>query len=169
MEWWEEVADVPESEDWISLPQVAERAKIPETTARRYANTFKRFLTTKESGNITLYHPETVGILQKISERYRRRQTTDQIIEELRMSYGETFEIEGNHLPQRIGYAPTAPLEEIAKAMTALATQKEEVMALIEKQRRLEQRISELEAKQKREDALQGFLSWWKNVWKRGS
>jgi hypothetical protein len=166
---WYEVAYIPESESWTSLPQVAERAKIPETTARRYANTFKRFLTTKDSGNITLYHPETVGVLQEIAERYRRRQTTDQIMEELRMSYGETFEMEPNSLPQRMGHAYIAPLEEIAKAMTALATQREETLALIEKQRRLEQRISELEAKQKREDTLQGFLSWWKDLWKRGS
>lgn len=160
---------MPESETWMSLPQIAEKAEIPETTARRYANTFKRFLKTKNSGNITLYHPETIRVLKEIAVAYRRRQSTDQIMEELRMSYGETFEMEANYLPQRMGHSQVAPLEEIAKAMTALATQREETLALIEKQRRLEQRISELEAKQRREDALHGFLSWCKKLWKRGS
>jgi len=33
---------------------------------------------------------------------------------------------------------------------------------------RLEKRISELEARGRRDDALRGILSWWKNLFGRG-
>ena len=65
------------------------------------------------------------------------------------------------------------PLQQIAQTLSVIAIQREETLALIEKQRRqaemierLEKRISELEARGRRDDVLQGVLSWWKGLWK---
>jgi len=167
------VVGMTENDGWKSLPQVAKMAGIPESTVRRYVDTFKGFLKTRKVDNVILYHPETHEILQEIAGRYRQKLTTEQIFTELRVFRDDVIDMEARPLPQRTGGEMVLPLQQIAQTLSVIAIQREETLALIEKQRRqaemierLEKRISELEARGRRDDVLQGVLSWWKGLWK---
>lgn len=155
--------------EWLTLPQIAKKAGLPESTVRRYAGTFGAFLKTWKAGGKTLYHEEVIQTLSGIAEMYRQGIGTEKILAGLRGTLPETMDMEEAPLARKeeTGHQLLAlPLQQIAQAMTVLALDREEIKALIDKNRKQAERIEALE---KRLSALEeqetkprtGFFSWW--------
>ncbi|OPZ63123.1 MAG: hypothetical protein BWY86_00033 [Candidatus Aminicenantes bacterium ADurb.Bin508] len=140
---------VADQEEWLSLPQVASRAGIPESSARRYAETFKAFLKVRKGGRRTLYHYGTAEALAGIAFMYEQGQGTKEIMELLRKRGPETVDME--EAPLARGGTPqdtralALPLQQIAQAIQILAVDREEIKALIHKNRAQAEKIQDLE------------------------
>ena len=155
--------------EWLTLPQIAKKAGLPESTVRRYAGTFGAFLKTWKAGGKTLYHEEVIQTLSGIAEMYRQGIGTEKILAGLRGTLPETMDMEEAPLARKeeTGHQILAlPLQQIAQAMTVLALDREEIKALIDKNRKQAEQIEalerRLEALEKKSRPSKGIFSWWR-------
>jgi len=81
---------------YLTVGELVNSSGIPETTTRRYLNTFKTFINTKRSGRITKYHPDTLELLKKVYNFYLNGATTEEIFSTLSESNAQIIEIENN-------------------------------------------------------------------------
>jgi hypothetical protein len=73
----------------VTIAEVAERLKIPASTAREYVKRFKPFFPTKKvaGARFPKYPDITVEIMQDIVEGYKKQQSTDDIFDLLQQKY----------------------------------------------------------------------------------
>ncbi|HAJ4038281.1 MULTISPECIES: DUF3967 domain-containing protein [Bacillaceae] len=57
-------------EKWLSISELSELTKIPETTIRRYISKFRAYFRYDTRGRTKKYHPDTIMILKKIADLY---------------------------------------------------------------------------------------------------
>lgn len=71
--------------EYVSLSQLAVIAGIPETSVRRYAASFAKYLETRQTGRAVKYkQPDTTHLLQRVYELYQTGYTTREIEEILK-------------------------------------------------------------------------------------
>lgn len=65
--------------EWLSVSQLSKMLEIPETTIRRYLNNFEEYFRSEQIGRGKKYHPDSVGILQRIATLYDADRETIEI------------------------------------------------------------------------------------------
>ena len=81
-------------EDYKSIRKLAESIGIPESTARRYADTFFRFLVSKKIGRNRQYSPESASVLLRINELYAAGKKQSEVEEILSGEVPQTTDTE---------------------------------------------------------------------------
>jgi DNA-binding IclR family transcriptional regulator len=81
-------------EEWLTVKEVAEQTKLPETTCRRYLDLFSDFIKSRALGRTRKYEPGAVDVVARIAEYYQAGQLTPEIRERLGFEYGQTIDIE---------------------------------------------------------------------------
>jgi hypothetical protein len=73
----------------VTIAEVAERLKIPASTAREYVKRFKPFFPTKKvaGARFPKYPDIAIEIMQDIVEGYKKQQSTDDIFDLLQQKY----------------------------------------------------------------------------------
>jgi hypothetical protein len=73
----------------VTIAEVAERLKIPASTAREYVKRFKPFFPTKKvaGARFPKYPDITLEIMQDIVEGYKKQQSTDDIFDLLQQKF----------------------------------------------------------------------------------
>jgi len=65
--------------EWLTIAEIAAKTDIPETTLRRYAQTFRDYLPSETDGRATRYPPEAVQTFQQIAWMYQQGHKTREI------------------------------------------------------------------------------------------
>ncbi len=81
-------------EDYKSIRKLAESVGIPESTARRYADTFTRFLVSKKIGRNRQYSSESGPVLLRINELYAAGKKQSEVEEILSGEVPQTTDTE---------------------------------------------------------------------------
>jgi hypothetical protein len=73
----------------VTIAEVAERLKIPASTAREYVKRFKPFFPTKKvaGARFPKYPDISIEVMQDIVEGYKKQQSTDDIFDLLQQKY----------------------------------------------------------------------------------
>src|SRR5699024_4252468 len=86
--------------EWLSVTQLSKTLEIPETTTRRYLNTFDEYFRCEQKGRGKKYDPEYVVIWKRIGKRitmiYRANRETFEIKKILADEYAFTIDEENN-------------------------------------------------------------------------
>lgn len=82
---------------WLSVTQLSQVVKTPETTVRRYLNNFQEYFRSEKRGRGKKYHPESVEALQRISLLYSEDYETTEIKEILSNEFAFTVDSDSNH------------------------------------------------------------------------
>jgi len=79
-------------EKWLSVSQINDETSIPETTIRRYLNSFSEYFRAEKIGRGMKYHPDSVAILKRIYSLYNEDYETPEIQKLLDMEFAITVE-----------------------------------------------------------------------------
>src|SRR5699024_12620862 len=82
--------------EWLSVTQLSKTLEIPETTTRRYLNTFDKYFRWEQIGRGKKYDPDSVEILQRIAMLYSEDRETFEIKKILADEYAYTNDEEIN-------------------------------------------------------------------------
>src|SRR5699024_2076936 len=82
--------------EWLSVTQLSKTLEIPETTTRRYLNTFDEYFRWEQIGRGKKYDPDSVEILQRIAMLYSADRETFEIKKILADEYAFTIDEENN-------------------------------------------------------------------------
>lgn len=82
--------------EWLSVTQLSKTLEIPETTTRRYLNTFDEYFRWEQIGRGKKYDPSSVEILQRIAILYVADRETFEIKKILADEYAFTIDEENN-------------------------------------------------------------------------
>jgi|SRR5699024_1051830 len=82
--------------EWLSVTQLSKTLEIPETTTRRYLNTFDEYFRWEQIGRGKKYDPSSVEILQRIAMLYSADRETFEIKKILADEYAFTIDEENN-------------------------------------------------------------------------
>lgn len=75
------MVDVVDGEKLMfSLPELARKSDVPESTCRRYIQQFPEYFTSSAVGRVKRYHPECVQALRTIKTMYEQGSTKDEIL-----------------------------------------------------------------------------------------
>src|SRR5699024_10370660 len=90
--------------EWLSVTQLSKTLEIPETTTRRYLNTFDEYFRWEQIGRGKKYDRDSVEILQRIAMLYSADRETFEIKKILADEYAFTNDEENkaassNHPP----------------------------------------------------------------------
>src|SRR5699024_9124498 len=82
--------------EWLSVTQLSKTLEIPETTTRRYLNTFDEYFRWEQIGRGKKYDPDSVEILQRIAMLYSADSEIFEIKKILAYEYASTIDEENN-------------------------------------------------------------------------
>ncbi len=129
--------------EWFTITDIAQKANMSETTARRYASLFAAFLPSRTIGRTKKYAPETAGLLMRVAALYQEGLSTPEVLEWLQREFPQTVEVEEenplSHLPSittppslvlALLAAQNTTLTHIAETLDKLAAQSEEISAM---------------------------------------
>lgn len=105
-------------EGWKPLTTLARQAAVPEASARRYAEAFAAFFRSRKVGKVKLYPPESVALLQAISDAYGQGQRTPEVKELLASRFGQVHEVVTTR-QETVTSTPPAELASILQTFTA--------------------------------------------------
>lgn len=83
--------------EWLSVSQLSQSLEIPETTTRRYLNTFKEYFRWEQIGRGKKYDPNSIEILQRIAVLYSTDRETFEIKKILANEYAFIIDGEDKH------------------------------------------------------------------------
>lgn len=158
------------SEGWRTLPQLARELDVAESTARRWAKAFARYLPSKGRGAARRYAPEAKAVLARVKELFDAGLTTQQVEEALRASFSATLDVVPTaDAPPPAPAVPNPVLEILRKQAEELEALRAEVAAMRETQERL------LTRQEERDRALMEVMRalqeqrrpWWQR-WRKG-
>ncbi|CDO05229.1 hypothetical protein BN988_03819 [Oceanobacillus picturae] len=87
-------------EKWLSISELSELTKIPETTIRRYVSKFRDYFRYDTRGRTKKYHPDTITILKKIAALYNEDYQAPEIDDILAQQFPFVVEEQpSNHQP----------------------------------------------------------------------
>lgn len=78
--------------EWLSVTQLSNSLEIPETTTRRYLNSFEEYFRWEQVGRGKKYEPSSVEILQRIAMLYGTDRETIEIKKILANEYAFTID-----------------------------------------------------------------------------
>ena len=93
----------------VELRRISELSKesgIPESTIRRWIESFRHYFAGKKIGKTTYYHPDALDVLKRLKTFYDAGRSTEEIEEILSMALPKTITIEPENPP------PPEPLPE---------------------------------------------------------
>src|SRR5699024_11723499 len=82
--------------EWLSITQLSKTLEIPESTTRRYLNTFDEYFRWEQIGRGKKYDPDSVEILQRIAMLYSADRETFEIKKILADEYAFIIDEENN-------------------------------------------------------------------------
>lgn len=157
---------------WLSVAELSRRARIPESTTRRYLTRFEMFFRMEERSRGRRYHPDAVVILTRIQSLYAAGAESDEINRILSEEYPiiMSVDVEKKEQPPP-PIPPYATHEDIQKIYLALEALREENLRLRklieseheENRRKVLQLEEELKKKEQELDELRNKKKpWWK-------
>ena len=157
----------------LKISELARRANLADSTARRYLEQFSEFFSSKQEGRTRLYSEDGADILKKISRLFSQGLNVDQVRARLMQEHSQTIEVsEETGITQADRELQSR--EKLAQALQTLADQKEKLLeldrtdqVLADKNRELEQEISELKQRLDKLEQEEKQLSWWSRFFKR--
>ncbi|MEQ6378625.1 MerR family transcriptional regulator [Bacillaceae bacterium S4-13-56] len=75
---------------WLSVTELSDSVKVPESTVRRYLHKFERFFRYEQRGRGKKYHPESIVILKRITSLYDEGYESAEIKEVLSQKFAFT-------------------------------------------------------------------------------
>jgi len=170
-------------EEWLSIAEIAEKTGIPENTARRYVGKFSDFIQVKSTGRAKKYPPDTIQVVERISQLYQAGKGTDEIYELLSREQPLMVRIDEEEQPS-LSLSPYEVMEEfrrtnslilqtmqqVTRAVEAMTAQQEDLAEAREKIDELKDKIAERDNRErelltrieKLEEAQQKKKPWWK-------
>jgi hypothetical protein len=79
--------------EYLTIPELAKASNIPDSTCRRYIETFKSFFKPKYFGRVIKYPSDSVAVLKTIYLYYQDGKEREEIKELLREKHNEIIEI----------------------------------------------------------------------------
>ena len=104
----------------LSLPELARKSDIPESTCRRYISQFPDYFTSSGSGRVKKYYPESVHALQTIKRMYDQGKNKADILEVLTGNFTQEVTIHQpatTHTTQEVGPLARDFVNELMKAV----------------------------------------------------
>lgn len=92
---------------WLSVVELARRADVPESTARRYLTRFESYFLNEERSRGRKYHPDSIAVLVRIQSLYAAGAETDEIDQILSREF--PMFIEGLDKKEEAPAPPVAP------------------------------------------------------------
>ncbi len=80
-----------------TLAELARKARLTESTARRYTRLFAEFIPSEDRGRVRLFSPTCVPVLKRIKALYDAGRSTDQVRDILDREFDRTVDIEVAH------------------------------------------------------------------------
>ena len=160
----------------LKISELARRAGLADSTARRYLDQFKAYFPSKQEGRTRLYSEDGADTLKEIARLFSQGLNVEQVKNRLQGEHVETIEIEETALILTLRERELQSRQTLAQALQNLADQKEKLLeldrtdqALAEKNQELVQEISELKD---RLDKLEGRETrsppWWSKLLRKG-
>ena len=78
----------------LTLPELARRAGISESTARRYAKQFTEFVPAESRGRVRTYSEEAITVMQRIKVLYDQGLGTEEVRQQLESEFQRTIDVE---------------------------------------------------------------------------
>lgn len=116
-------------EEWQTINDLATRAGLAESTARRYASLFGEYLPAREFGRVKKYAPEAAQVLARIAELYQEGLGTPEVTVRLQGELPRTVDADGGR--REMVVAPGGVHAELLQRLgQAMLQQEEEIRAL---------------------------------------
>lgn len=136
--WWNRGDSM---EEWLTITEIAEKAKVPETSVRRYIKLFKEYLPGKQIGRTWKYLPDVIQVVERISASYQAGQSTQEIFQMLQQNFPQVLDVveENHHItttlpPQHhmteIAAVQVEALRQIAGILNKVVTQEQKIETL---------------------------------------
>ncbi len=127
---------------WLRLHELAEAARLPESTVRRYCRLFEPWLPSQGDGRARRWPPEAVAVLRRVADLYRDGYSTETVREHLAQEYPATMDTRAippepavTGLPAEVAQALMAALVRQAEELERLRNQVAETQAEVERAR----------------------------------
>lgn len=130
-------------EEWLSIAEIADKSGIPENTARRYVGKFSDFIQVKSTGRAKKYPPETIGVVERISQLYQGGKSTDEIYELLSREQPLVVEVEQEEQPS-LSLTPYEVMEEFRRTNMLILQTMQQVSQAVESMTGQQQEINRL-------------------------
>jgi predicted RNase H-like nuclease (RuvC/YqgF family) len=128
-------------EEWLTIAEIAKKAKVAETSVRRYIKLFKEYLPGKQIGRTWRYIPDVIQIIERISASYQAGQSTQEIFQMLRQNFPQVMNVEEEkhhitttsppqHHMTEIAAVQVEALRQIAGILNKIVTQEQKIETL---------------------------------------
>ncbi len=114
------------AEEYLTVSEMARRAGLAESTARRYIKNYSEFFSTREEGQRVYYAAEGVQILTEAAKLFNKGLTAGQVRESLAGGFAAAYDVES----------------EVAAALVDRTENRESMVAMMERQTKAMETIS---------------------------
>lgn len=155
--------------DHISFGELIAAAGVPETTARRYLDSFAEYIPAIKQGRTKKYSREAIKALQDIARGYEQKQTIAQIKSTLATRYRQTIDVDPLPLQSSTISTTPPPLEIIMQQHAQMAESMQQMAQALQIIAQQQDRIGKLELELeslKRGSLDHNHRKWWK-LWRR--